>query len=140
MLDIGNSTTATVPNLTAGTTYFFAVTAYDIDGVESVASAEVSFINAPNDSSATPPGSISSLQRLYTGSIQLTLTVGPPAPSVVSTSPGVANPSAGVDIQFTNDLVTWSVLTTIPNTSGTITVTDPSAARVPRRFYRLVFH
>ena len=40
--DVGNATTATVANLIAGATYFFAVTAYDIFGLESPPSNEVS--------------------------------------------------------------------------------------------------
>jgi hypothetical protein len=41
--DVGNMTTATVPNLTAGQTYYFAVTAYGTEGLESGYSNEVSY-------------------------------------------------------------------------------------------------
>jgi hypothetical protein len=41
--DVGNTTTATVSGLTAGTTYFFAVTAYNAAGVNSVNSNIVSY-------------------------------------------------------------------------------------------------
>jgi len=41
-LDAGDSTIATVPDLAAGATYFFAVTAYDGIGLESVFSDEIS--------------------------------------------------------------------------------------------------
>lgn len=41
-VDVGNATTCTIDNLDAGTTYFFAVTAYDSDGNESEPSAEIS--------------------------------------------------------------------------------------------------
>src|SRR2546421_7865023 len=40
-LDLGNSTTATLPNLTPGVKYFFAVTAYDTNREESAFSAEI---------------------------------------------------------------------------------------------------
>jgi hypothetical protein len=40
--DVGNMTTATISNLTAGQTYYFAVTAYDTEGRESGYSNEVS--------------------------------------------------------------------------------------------------
>src|SRR5215813_10282600 len=42
-LDVGNVTTATISNLQAGVTYYFAVTAYNTAGVESAYSNEVSF-------------------------------------------------------------------------------------------------
>jgi hypothetical protein len=41
--DLGNRTTTTVSNLTSGTTYFFAVTAYNAAGVESPYSNEISY-------------------------------------------------------------------------------------------------
>ena len=40
---VGNVTTNTVPGLTSGVTYFFAITAYDASGLESVFSNEVSY-------------------------------------------------------------------------------------------------
>lgn len=39
--DVGNSNTAVLNNLTTGTTYFIAITAYDINGNESIFSKEV---------------------------------------------------------------------------------------------------
>jgi len=41
--DVGNNTTSTVSNLQTGTTYYFAVTAYNSTGVESGYSNEVSY-------------------------------------------------------------------------------------------------
>jgi Fibronectin type III domain len=41
--NVGNVSTATVPGLTAGETYYFAVTAYNAAGVNSAYSNEVSF-------------------------------------------------------------------------------------------------
>jgi hypothetical protein len=43
-IDVGNATTASVSNLTAGTTYFFVVTAYDTANHESSPSNEVSYM------------------------------------------------------------------------------------------------
>ncbi|MCG8604940.1 fibronectin type III domain-containing protein [bacterium] len=55
-LDIGNSTTVTIDSLQANTTYYFAVTAYDLAGNESAFSAEVSlFIPPPPDTTAPAP-------------------------------------------------------------------------------------
>ncbi len=42
-VDVGNVTTYTVLNLTAGTTYYFVATAYDTSGLESGYSNEVSY-------------------------------------------------------------------------------------------------
>src|SRR6516164_2304566 len=43
VLYVGNVTTATISNLTAGVTFYFAVTAYNTSGLESTYSNEVSF-------------------------------------------------------------------------------------------------
>lgn len=43
MVDVGNATNATLTNLVDGTTYFFAATAYDNIGLESIFSNEVSY-------------------------------------------------------------------------------------------------
>ena len=43
VIDVGNATNATVSNLVSGVTYFFAATAYDTNGQESVFSNEVSY-------------------------------------------------------------------------------------------------
>src|SRR5215472_15133558 len=43
VVDAGNTTSVTVSALSDGLTYFFAVTAYGSDGVESAFSSEVSF-------------------------------------------------------------------------------------------------
>ncbi len=42
-VDVGNATTGTLSNLVSGATYFFAVTAYDTNGLESDYSSEVSY-------------------------------------------------------------------------------------------------
>jgi hypothetical protein len=41
--DVGNSTTTTVTGLSSGSTYYFAVTAYNAAGTQSSPSNEVSF-------------------------------------------------------------------------------------------------
>ena len=43
-IDVGNKTTATVSNLMSGTTYYAVIIAYDILGLQSSPSNEVSFI------------------------------------------------------------------------------------------------
>ncbi len=59
VIDLGNTTMATVSNLTAGVTYFFAVTAYDTNGLESDYSGEVSY-TVPLPTNDTPIISLTS--------------------------------------------------------------------------------
>ena len=54
-MDIGNWTSATIENLEDNETYYFAVTAYDTDGNESVYSSEVC-LNCQASSSAGSGG------------------------------------------------------------------------------------
>lgn len=64
-VDVGNVTTCTIPNLTAGQTYYFAATAYDTSGSESGYSNQVSYTiptpNAPPATPAVPSGEASAL-------------------------------------------------------------------------------
>ena len=53
-VNAGNATQVTVSNLTAGATYYAAVTAYNTAGLESVKSNEVSFVAVNN----TPPANV----------------------------------------------------------------------------------
>ncbi len=57
-LDLGNHTSATLTNLTPGTTYYFVATAYTSDGQESLPSNEVSYTvpeSPPVDPTNQPP-------------------------------------------------------------------------------------
>ena len=64
-IDVQNVTTYTLTGLTAGQTYYFATSAYDISGKESGYSSEVSYtVPAPNaapSAPATPTGSSSAM-------------------------------------------------------------------------------
>jgi hypothetical protein len=51
--DVGNQTTATIPGLSAGQTYFFVVTAYDVAGQKSPPSNEVNY-QVPSASPSLP--------------------------------------------------------------------------------------
>jgi hypothetical protein len=44
IVEVGNRTSYTIPNLVDGNTYFFALTAYDINGNESDFSKEISYV------------------------------------------------------------------------------------------------
>jgi hypothetical protein len=65
---------------------------------------------------------ISSVKRLSNGQVQMTLT-------------GTA-PSA-VNVQASADLKNWTTVQTATLTGASVTVTDPGAASLPKRFYRL---
>ena len=53
-LDVGNSTTCTITNLSQGVTYYFVATAYTSDGQESLPSNEVAY-TVPIISTNIPP-------------------------------------------------------------------------------------
>ena len=55
-VDAGNATTATLPNLTAGTKYFIVATAYNAAGLESLPSAEITY--TPIASQANQPPTV----------------------------------------------------------------------------------
>lgn len=48
IIEAGNVTSITAPELTSGVTYFFAVTAFNVDGLESLPSDEVSYTPLAN--------------------------------------------------------------------------------------------
>jgi Fibronectin type III domain len=58
-IEVGSSTTVSVPNLTEGETYFFAVTAYNMAAVESRPSNQISY-TVPFSSPAAAGGKASS--------------------------------------------------------------------------------
>ncbi len=123
MLDVGNVTEATISNLTAGFTYFFAVTAYDSAGFESLPSNETSLTIAPG----RLPVTIGSMQRLSDGSFQFTL----------KPEAGLAGFLNGIDIEVSSDLSTWTVLTHLVSLTETVLFIDPDAVFSDRRFYRV---
>jgi hypothetical protein len=109
----GNATTAIVPGLAAGVTYYFVITAYDVNGVESAYSDEISFI----------PGQ-PTVQLSAAPNHQFVLNVA-----------GLI--SQGYEIQASQDLKTWSVIGSVmTGITGSTGFTDPDVALFPKRFYR----
>lgn len=108
---VGNVTSNSIPGLTNGVTYFFAVKAYDANGVESVPSNEISFL----------PGR-STLQIGIMANRQVILTVK-----------GLTGHT--YDIQATSDLKTWTTIGTVTvGASGSTDFTNTPS--LLKRFYR----
>lgn len=109
----GNATTNTVTGLVSGVAYFFAIKAYDANGLESTFSNEISFL---------PGGATLQIQVAANG--QAVLTLKGPA-------------SHTYDIQATPDFTTWSVIGNVTmGTGGSLNFTDVNAPSFPKRFYR----
>lgn len=100
-INVGNKTTATVSNLTGGTTYFFAVTAYNTAGLESLPSNEV-FKQVASEVPSQPP--VVSLTSPKPGSsfttrtkITLTSTASAPGGSIAKVEFYVGGAKVGED-------------------------------------------
>lgn len=138
-IDVGNSTTATMPNLPSGSTYFFVVTAYNTERLESLPSNEASYtqpmpqavsliiqaLEVPEvwgAASEVPVGDelISSYQPLPDGSFEFTVkgTIG-----------------QMVTIYESTDLQNWSAVGSMENLTGTLLITDRDAINRPHKFY-----
>jgi Fibronectin type III domain len=115
MVNVGNVTTATLSSLTGGTTYYFAVTAYNLFGVQSVLS---------NQASYALPATLTGLQIRAAPAGMFTLTVTGPI--------GQTN-----EILATQNFTVWTVIGTVRlEAGGTFDFTDTNAANYPMRFYR----
>ncbi|HTL54333.1 MAG TPA: fibronectin type III domain-containing protein [Candidatus Limnocylindrales bacterium] len=114
-VEVGNTTSVTVSNLAVGGTYFFAVTAYDLIGLESEFSQEISY--------TVPASARLALRALVAGQMLVT---------------GRGPVGYQYDIQTSTDCQNWAVAgnATMDGT-GTFQFTDPGAATNSSRYYRL---
>jgi hypothetical protein len=121
MIDAGNNATASVINLVAGATYYFAVTDYEASAIESSFSDEVVY---------TPP----------IGVPQLALTFAAGGTVVLSGSGPVGNL---YEVQATDTLngpstQNWTVVGTVRvGLNNLFQFLDPGANASQSRFYRL---
>jgi hypothetical protein len=115
MINAGNATNVTIPDVAAGVTYYFAATAYDSVGDQSGYSNEATY---------AVPTAFSTMQIRSAPAGQFILTVTGPT--------GQTN-----EIQATQDFNTWTVIgTVILGAGGSLDFTDTNAASFSKRFYR----
>jgi hypothetical protein len=114
-VDVGNATTGNISNLVEGTTYFFAVTAYDASGLESDFSNELSF---------TVPGALTTLQIHSASGGHFIFSVTGPMGTTY-------------DIEATEKFTNWIKIGTVTlGSGGSVDFIDTNAASFPKRFYR----
>lgn len=114
-IDLGDNTKATVSGLVAGATYFFAVTDYDIIGLESVFSDEITY--------TVPGGATLAASALALGGMLLI---------------GRGHAGNVYDIQTSADLRSWSRIASVTmDANGTFRFTIPNIANDATRWYRL---
>ena len=114
-VNVGNVTSATISNLTAGITYYFAATTLDSNGNESAFSNETSYI---------VPG-ILTMSGTAPGHIQF------PVES-----------SHWYEVQASTNLQSWATVwqTGVSTSNSWVQFNDPNTGAFSRRFYRLVLH
>jgi hypothetical protein len=115
---LGNVTSAKVQNLHPGTTYYFAVTAYNSNDLESTFSGQIQYTASAN--SLDPQLSIT---RNLSGQSVLTAT---------------ASPGATYNIEISSNLLSWSWLAVVTaDPAGRIQYVDTTSSLTTIRFYRL---
>lgn len=114
-VSLAGVTTDTVTGLAAGVTYFFAITSYDTNALESPLSGEISY---------TAP----------TGLQTVGIDVAPNRQVMVMLTGQIGQT---YDILATQNFKTWSVIGTATiGPSGTLDFIDTNAASFSKRFYR----
>jgi hypothetical protein len=126
-IEVGNTTTATVSNLTAGRRYYFTVTAYNAAGLESLPSNQVSFMATP----AATTGTANSSGGAPTASLTTTrngswvVGVGNDYDNAINRTAGTTQTLVHQDLTPTGDTY-WVQMQTAPTPwSGTrVTIND----------------
>lgn len=123
MADLGSNLTAVVFNLVAGTTYYFAVTAYDSAGLESAFSGEISY-TMPTSAPSSPGKQL-----------QLSISQNNSGQAVLR---GIGAPGFVYDVYASTNLSLWLVIGSITaDLSGSFQFTDPQSYASRWQFYRL---
>jgi len=118
-VDAGPQLTVTVNGLREGVTYYFAVTARNLDELESDFSDQVSYLVPGLNLLLSPPATPADPMRLRFDAV-----------------PGYA-----FELLASEDLETWATLYyTTPSASGWVDYADVEAPTLPMRFYRLIRH
>jgi hypothetical protein len=147
IIDVGNTTTATVSGLAAGQTFYFVVTAYTAEGMESLPSNEVSFtqplpqsaslnvqilsdmdpdfphdpISLPGGDPKHPPILLGMIRRAEGGAHEFTVK---------------APEGSTIRLYGSSDLVTWTLLGRVPNPTGALRIGAIESSDVRSRYYR----
>jgi hypothetical protein len=118
-ITVGNVTSATISNLTAGVTYYFAATTCDTNANESAFSNEASFI--------------------LSGVLTMSQGANAGAPALIQFP---VEPGHWYEVQATTDLQSWTTIkqTDVATANIWVQFTDPNAGDFKSRFYRLVLH
>lgn len=117
-LDVGATTNATLANLTPGTTYFFAVTAYDTNNLESPFSGEINY---------TIP--------ILSNMAQLKISPGPRGQIQIT---GTAPVGYTYSVLSSKDLKNWSIVgTVLADATGSLLFLDTPSPGLKENFYRV---
>ena len=125
-VDVGNTTTATAANLIPGTTYFFAVTAYNLEGLESLTSNEILVSPLGNAPTLSTIAGQTIAEDSGTGALPFTVGDAETAPGSLTVSGSSSNtvlvPNAALVFGGSGSGRTV-IVTPAPNQSGTATIT-----------------
>jgi hypothetical protein len=141
-LDVGKATTAILQGLTATTTYYAVITAYNTAGVESFPSDEISF-----NPLAPPP---------VTFTMEPLTAPAPGDPALTGSSATItgwaARPDGGFGFVITaaagqslavyasDDMLNWELLGTTSNPTGRVQAVDQSEPAQTGRYYQVLPH
>lgn len=114
-MDVGTNTSATVSGLNEGKTYYFAITAYNSQGVESAPSSPITYL---------VPG---------------LLTMTPAASSAPVTIKFPVAPGHTYTVQASTNLITWSNIwvSGTATSNAWVSFQDTNSGSFKRRYYRL---